>query len=366
VRTSHIDITRAVAITLVVLGHGPIGQFHPVLQEALGNLRMPFLLMLAGMHFRPEAPWWTTVRQKADALLKPYLSMALLLAGHAWWSGLATDPWRYVTDVLSFNGLQMPGWLFPMWFITLLWALHVAANAWWRLSAMATWRPAGHWAFAAMLGVVGFLWLPSAGLDASRCVHAGLGYVGAPFNLDLLPLAGMWFCLGHFLASDWSRPDASWRQAWLWSLLCVAIFLAWRPHLDLLDRDARAPLASVAMAMAGAQALLAWGRLAQREARLAAWLRPLGQHSLYILLFHAPIQSLLSHFLAATLPGPLEAHAWVSSAIVLPLCVELGMLAKRRVWLLAAFEPMSRVQALRQRRLDTARDLATARAAQIG
>lgn len=344
-RRDHLDIARAVSITLVVMGHGPVGVFHPDLQQALGCIRLPLLLMLAGMHLRPDPSLWATATRKADGLLKPYLVMAVLLAVLAPLQRDQMDWAAYIAGVASFNGLQLQGWMFPMWFLTLLWAIQVASSA--LIGHSAPLRPLPRlmaWSMWLALLAVGYLSLPGQGPNELRCAGSGLGYTGLMFNLDLLPLGGAWFLAGYMLAQDWRELSPSWTRAIAWTSACVAILLLAHPKLDLLSREAEHPLAGAAAAMAGAWAVVSWSRLLQDWEGARRWITPIGRNSLYVLVFHAPIQSVLSHALARLSGGHDELAAWVATLIIVPVCVELGLKIQKQAWTMALFEPMSRVQ----------------------
>jgi polysaccharide biosynthesis protein PslL len=349
-RQGHLDMARAISITLVVVGHGPLAAHYPDIHLALSNLRMPLLLMLAGMHLRPTEPLWNMARHKADALLKPYLVMAVLLGVHTWWQGKLTDLGAlstYASNVLSFSGLRMPGWLFPMWFLTLLWTLHVGVSALLRQHPVRLLPRTESWALVGALGVLGYMGLPSSGLDPFRCVGSGLGYTGWFFNLDLWALGAAWFLAGHLLADSWKHEPPSLLHTLMWTGLCAAILLLWQPRLDMLMRESEHTLASVGASISGAWAVLGWSRLIQRWGPARRCLAPVGRYSLYILLMHAPIQSLLNGALARLMPEQAQLSSWLGVAAVLAICVEWGRQTQRHAHLMVLFEPRHRLRQAR-------------------
>jgi len=348
-RQGHLDIARAISIVLVVMGHGPLATHHPDWHLALSNLRMPLLLMLAGMQLRPTTRLWATARDKADVLLKPYLVMAVVLGFYAWLKGDLSDPGAYAADVLSFNGLRMPGWLFPLWFLTLLWALHVGVSALLRQHPNHLLPKAETWALVGALGALGYMGLPSSGLDPHRCVGSGLGYSGWIFNLDLWALGAAWFLAGHLVADAWRDDTPHLRHTLLWTACCCVIVLGWRPSLDMLMREADQPWASAAASFSGAWAIVGWSRLLQRWALARHWLAPVGRFSLYILLIHAPLQSALRGGLSRFMPDQLELASWIGVPLVLGLCVEWGRQTQGHASLMALFEPLYRLPMHRMR-----------------
>ncbi len=347
-RQGHLDMARAISIMLVVMGHGPLAAHHPDLHQALSNLRMPLLLMLAGMHLRPASDLWETARSKAEALLKPYLVMAVLLGVYTWWQGRLTDLealGSYASNVLSFSGLRMPGWLFPMWFLTLLWTLHVGVSALLHHHPTCPLNRTASWVLVGALGMLGYIGLPSSGLDPYRCVGSGLGYTGWFFNLDLWALGAAWFLTGHLLADTWKHEPPSPVHTLLWTGLCAGILLLWQPRLDMLMRESEHTLASVGASISGAWAILGWSRLIQRCPPVSRCLAPVGRYSLYILLMHAPVQSVLNGALARLMPQQAELSSWLAVAIVLLICVEWGRVTQRHARLMVLFEPRHRLRA---------------------
>ncbi len=376
-RHGHIDIARGWCITLVVLGHGAVGWFHPDVDRALSNVRMPLMLALAGAHLRPASPW-VTARDKADALLKPLLVVAALLAGHAALRGDVVGPeaWAdHLGRLATFNGLDMPGWLFPLWFLSLLWLLHVSASlvatalprvhasGWPHAGWLQTWhRQQPVWTHHLLWPLSSpraLLWLallaacwrlgtapftaPDFTVHGHMCSGSGLSHRGWRFNADLLPLGGACFALGY-LAKDWlQHAHAEWRTTGCWAVVSLAIWVLWSPELHMLEREVQAPWASLALALSGSLTLLGLARGLCHWTACAAASAWLGRRSLYILLFHAPAQWAVFKVLRSSQLMGDEGAAWLAGAAVILALASLGGLVQRHPWVMACFEPFSRV-----------------------
>lgn len=365
-------------MALVVFGHGAIGWFHPDVNHALSNVRMPLLLCLAGMHFRAADSPLTTAWRKADALLKPYAMLALLLALYAWHRGEfqhSADAWQHLLHVVTLNGADMPGWLFPAWFLSLLWALHVGASALravrpqWLLARLTRllrackpirplmpFAPFVPFVPVLQMGALGagltLLWLlgaawmtePELALAPWLCVGSGVSPSGWPLNLDLLPLGAACFALGawgrHELAG--LRPDGV--QAVCWTWVSAAIYLQWRPELHLLEREVHAPWASLLLACTGGLAMVHWGRVMALSRWAHRLLAPLGRYSIYILLTHAPVQWASYKALLSLGWVSAPAAAWLAGLAVIISGAALGRAAQNLPGLMLCFEPWHRVQ----------------------
>lgn len=344
-RAHHIDVARALCIALVVFGHSELAKLYPEANSALSSFRMPLFFMLAGTFFKPAQSIWSVATSKGESLLKPYLSVALLYAPFlllAKGEGSATG---YAMGVLSFNGLHMPGWLFPMWFLALLWCLHVGCTAFVRATAFEK-RPRIEQAgWILSLLAVGYAVIPVLWHASVRVGKVQWTLEGLPFNLDLWPFAAAMFLTGHVL----QRELKAWRLSWHHTLVAIGIFALaqwlYAPSMDLLHRDAgQNLLANGVAAMSGSLALIGCAQHLSRSPLALRTLLPLGHLSLYVLLFHAPLHSLTAKGMHALAPQAPMLASWLAVFSTLLVCVAIGKSIRRAPWLLAFFEPMRKVR----------------------
>ncbi len=343
-RAHHIDVARALCIALVVFGHSELAKLYPEFNSALSSFRMPLFFMLAGTFFTPSRSTWSMAVSKGESLLKPYLSVALLYAPFlilAKGEGSAAD---YALGVLSFNGLHMPGWLFPMWFLALLWCLHVGCAAFVHATAFEA-RPRVEKAgWILSLLVVGYALIPVL-WHASVCVgSAHWTLQGLPFNLDIWPLAAAMFLTGHVLKKELK----TWNLPWPHTLVALSIFALaqwlYAPSLDLLHRDAgHNLLANGVAALSGSLALIGCAQHLSQWPVALRTLLPLGHLSLYVLLFHAPLHSLTAKGMHALAPQAPVIVSWVAALSTLLVCVAMGKSIQSAPWVRALFEPMAKV-----------------------
>ncbi len=338
-RNTHFDIARAVSIMLVVFGHSLLADLHPALNDALTSVRMPLFLMLSGVYFQPDAPIWQTAQHKADALLKPYLVMAVLLGSYGVLRGQVEEPLAHVLGVLSFNGPQIPGWLFPLWFLPFLWALHTVGNLLCRATSFARRSMAWQLSFVLMLAVLGHAAMPG-NWGVQRCVAVGVGYVGLPFNADLLPLGLAWLLLGHLMGPA-LRSQA---MPLAWTLVCSLVFAACQvlaaPRLNLFTRDVSDVLFSSLAGLSGTLAILGWSQAAMQLKGLPKVLAPIGRNSLYLLMWHTPMQSLLGKQLRNWWPEHPEAASWLTLLLVVVASQAVGEFVRRHAMVQVWFEPV--------------------------
>jgi fucose 4-O-acetylase-like acetyltransferase len=337
-RAYHVDVARALCITLVVFGHSELaGRFHADANTVLATLRMPFFFLLSGLFFRPEQTTAETAWRKADALLKPYLVLAVLYAPFFLFVKHQGEPLDYLLGVLSFNGSYLPGWLGPMWFLALLWAVHTGCALLMRWGRLAT-RPMAHRvSWIALMLLAGYTMVHNfQQFDVPGIVDTPLH--GLPFSLDLWPIAAAFFLIGYFAR----QPLMQWTLGGMPVVAAVAVFLAvqtlYEPRINLLERRYHDLLASTVSALSGAIVLLALSRLLARSVTVGRLLSAVGQVSLYILLFHDPIQSLLSRRLRQTMPNHEEPATWLALVATIGLCYVLARLIQRFAWTQWLFE----------------------------
>ncbi|MGC4062874.1 MAG: acyltransferase family protein [Aquabacterium sp.] len=340
-RLNHIDVARALCIVLVVVGHSAIGKHHGHVNEILASFRMPLFLIISGTFFQPQRDLREILNRKTDSLLKPYLSLALLYAPFYFLTiGRNEDALNYGLNVMSFNGVAMPGWLFPLWFLTLLWALHTGGALFVRLTRFDHLPKSGQ-----LLWIVLLLWSGHVCLNAlwMRLVQVGdLSWhlEGLPFNLDLWPLTAAFFFTGYTLKQEIRRNAPSWQLVCAAALLFATVHLLYHPSVSLLQRRYTDFAVNAAAAFSGTLVLIGLSHAIARSQLATRGLAYLGRLSLYILMFHAPVLSLSGKFLATRLPGYPVATECVAIALSLAVSLILGRLIESTPVIRPFFEPM--------------------------
>lgn len=99
----YIDLAKGMAITLVVMGHGPF-PFH----AALEFFHMPLWFIIAGLTFKPTHDWGTFLLKKTNRLLVSWLTFTIL-----------GSVIFYLFDYYAF---------FPIWFLQSLFCALIVVN----------------------------------------------------------------------------------------------------------------------------------------------------------------------------------------------------------------------------------------------
>ncbi|MFT3858109.1 MAG: acyltransferase [Aquabacterium sp.] len=342
-RAKHIDVARALCIVLVVFGHSELAKHFSHANGILTSFRMPLFFIIAGSFFAPRHSLTETIVRKGDALIKPYLALAVLYAPF-YLHGHPDEAWlSYGSAVLSFNGQEMPGRLMPLWFLTLLWALHVGCRLFVQATGFERADRSRQVCWTIVLLLVGYTLLRGLGFNAGQTDEAMPLPNGLPFSLQLWPLSAFFFLTGYLL----SREIRSWslgRSATLVAALVFAtLHLQYKPSMDLLQHHYADLVVTTVAALSGALAVIGLSHELARIPAMQQILAPLGRRSLYVLMFHAPLLTLTTRLLVGLredLPS-----AWLATASLLlsvAASYVLGNLIRQMPALRLLFEPRHR------------------------
>lgn len=290
-RLAHIDVTRGLCILLVVVGHNQALTAPDSLGNALlAAFRMPLLFFIAGTFFRPETPLAALAREKAHALVKPFVVMALLHAPFRimWWGA---DPAEYALGILSGSGSYLP-WIYALWFLPHLWLVFMAA---WGIDKVFKHNHLKNAEKLLVLGALlmgGTLLLPVFWMRPIQILETPMMLKGLPLSADLLPISLFYFFVGHLFKELFHRAAFRWQTTTLALVAFAGIFALYNPRTGLFSRLYTDLLACTATAFAGIVLLTQLASLLSTWETARRYLARCGIDSLFILLFHSPIQSM--------------------------------------------------------------------------
>jgi len=342
-RLLHVDIARGLCILLVALGHNPtLSPDGSHFNQILGTFRMPLMFFIAGTFFVSQTPFRALLTQKADALLKPFLVMALLQAPFrlAFWDA---DPLTYSLGVLSGSGNYLP-WLYALWFLPHLWLLFLFS---WGIA-----RLSRHWDLKTpemlmlmgtllMLGVqtLPVFWLRPVEVNGLHVVLKGL-----PFSADLLPISSFFFLLGMLVKRSFHEMQFRWPAL----LLSIAI-LSWTivlylPRVSLFERGYTHLFAGTVAALAGSAIVIELAAALVKVPRLAKWLAYCGTNSLFILMFHSPIQNSIIKLLDKGRGYDSMLSATIAYAACIAASLAAAHVSRKHLWLGVLFLPLKQLR----------------------
>lgn len=328
-RIQSIDIARGLCIVLVVWGHN--AQFGDTdINHALGSVRMPMMFFIAGSFMDARQQWSQLVIGKADALLKPFVAMALLQAPARMLIG-ETTPGALLLGILAGGGHYLP-WVYYLWYLPHLWVLFMLGHVL-IVKGQIDRMSSGNKALLLLTLLYSGTWLLSVA-------------PGGPYKVEALPRD-----LGFFLIGHWCKASLpAWRFSWgqvmgsLTALSVAQVLLnmdgAQRP---LLADTAWQTLSSVSGIMLAMTIATGLGRFDA----VASLLSRCGRDSLFILLFHWPLQTLSVRVWTRLLGDSIWTAgllSWLSS-----VCMSLMLAEFMRAtpWTAAMVLPMKQVRKMR-------------------
>ena len=309
-RIEYIDIARGIGILLVVLGHNDFGYISLFGYKLIYSFHMPLFFFLSGYFLNASIPFFEYFKKRFNSLLKPYFfTIFLIYFTSVSFNGMSfTTAIRRITKSLYGAGHYID-WV-QLWFLPHLFVASLYAFLFFAIFGRWNNRYVRWIALLVTLGISSFFLQDFYPFNFSI---AGKSYelFGLPFSLDLVLLSGFFFLLGNEV-----RQVASEKTfgniylligTGLVSLLSVYFFDALN---DFNTRTYESYIINTIESISGILFVLSLSRqLELRTSRLASLFKYFGQISLFILLFHVPIQDYWGQKINA-LTGSLQFSIW--------------------------------------------------------
>lgn len=295
-RQALIDVAKGIGILLVVFGHnGWMSSSHQAINHVASSFRLPLFFFMAGVTFPAGRSFATVLWRRSEAMLKPYVAVVVLLA--AWQFMAGTGSIEFVTlELIYATGFTL-SWE-PLWFLPHLWLLSVFCAA--LLSVVKPWLRStlARVLLLSMMIMLGYGVLRGFHnpLRDDACFHVShftskLWQCGLPFSADVLLISAFYLLLGHFLASHVKRFKPSVPLAMLAVATFLGLLLWFHYTINLNFRQYDGMVVSTLQAIAAIYLVITlcwcakWLPIAQRA------IAYVGSGSLFVLLFHYPIQA---------------------------------------------------------------------------
>lgn len=291
-RIAYIDVAKGIGILLVALAHADVSLFSPYLHRFIYAFHMPLFFFLSGYFFNPETPFWTLLKRRFNTVLKPYLFTIFLI----YLVSLSFTNMRFATAIGRIvKSMYATGYYIDwvqLWFLPSLFVTGLFAFLFYRVLLI-------------RLDIRYLRWLVLLGLQALAIAFLDVFYpfsisfldkeyelYGLPYSLDLVLLSGFFYILGSEIRQISSEKTFS----SLWLLLgtggaLILLTLRFPERIDFNTRVFESFPINTAEAVLGILFSLAVSmQIELRTTWLASVLKYIGQASLFILIFHVPIQ----------------------------------------------------------------------------
>lgn len=291
-RIVYIDIAKGLGILLVVLGHSDLALVSPYLHQLVYSFHVPLFFFLSGYFFEAKAAFRVFANKRFRSILQPYLFTILLIyiAAISFTNmSIGTALGRFVKSMYASGEYieWIPLWYLPSLFITSLFAYIVyrvvflrVGNRYLRWLVLLAMQAAG-------VFFIGAFYPFSVALFGKEYQLSGL-----PYSLDILLITGFFYMFGSETRK--LSLDKAFDNRWFLVLSgggLLALNAIFSQRTDLAARVFDSfPINTVEALLGIAFTLALSKQIAPITSSLAPALAYIGRISLYILIFHAPIQ----------------------------------------------------------------------------
>ena len=291
-RIEYIDIARGIGILLVALAHADVSLFSPYLHRLIYSFHMPLFFFLSGYFFNPDIQFWTLLKKRFNTILKPYLVTILLI----YIVSLSFTNMRFATvfgrivKSLYATGYYIDWvqlWFLPSLFITSLFAFLV-----YRFVLISAKNRYVGWLILIAILAVTIQFLDVFYPFSVSLLGKDYELYGLPFSLDLVVLSGFFYILGN--ETRQVSSEKAFGNLWLFFGAGIALILLTSLFDYRVDFNTRLyesfPVNTIEAILGILFTLAVSKQIDLRTGWLASALKYIGQASLFILIFHVPIQ----------------------------------------------------------------------------
>jgi fucose 4-O-acetylase-like acetyltransferase len=291
-RIAYIDVAKGIGILLVALAHADVSIFSPYLHKFIYSFHMPLFFFLSGYFFNPETPFWKLLKRRFNSVLKPYLFTIFLI----YIVSLSFTNMRFATvfgriiKSLYATGYYIDWvqlWFLPSLFVTSLFAFLLYRSVLFRINNRYV-----RWSILLALQAVAVAFLDAFYPYSLSLLGKEYELFGLPFSLDLVLLSGFFYILGSEIRN--ASSEEIFGNPWMLSGTATGLILQtllFPQRIDFNTRLFESFTINTTEAILGILLTLAVSKqIDLRTTRLASALKYIGQASLFILIFHVPIQ----------------------------------------------------------------------------
>jgi fucose 4-O-acetylase-like acetyltransferase len=291
-RVEYIDIAKGIGILLVALAHADVSLFSPYLHRLIYSFHMPLFFFLSGYFFNPNTPFWAVVKKRFNTVLKPYLVTILLI----YIVSLSFTNMRFATVFGRIaKSLYATGYYIDwvqLWFLPSLFVTSLFAFLFFRIVLIRINNRYIRWLVLLAVLAVAINFLDIFYPFSISLLGKKYDLYGLPFSLDLVLLSGFFYILGNEIRQ--ASSEKTFGNLWLLFSTGVALILMTLLFTHRVDFNTRLfesfPINTIEAILGILFTLAVSKQIDLRTTRLASALNYIGQASLFILIFHVPIQ----------------------------------------------------------------------------
>ncbi len=291
-RIAYLDVAKGIGILLVALAHADVSFFSPYLHKFIYAFHMPLFFFLSGYFFKPGIPFWTLLKKRFHSILKPYLVTIFLI----YIVSLSFTNMRFATVFGRIvKSLYATGYYIDwvqLWFLPSLFVTSLFAFLFHRVLLIRIENRYLRWVVLLGLPAIAVPFLDVFYPFSVSLLGKEYGLYGLPLSMDLVLLTGFFYILGNEVRQTTS--DKTFYNMWI--LLgtgggLILLTMLFPQRSDFNTRMFESFPINTAEAILGILFTLAVSKqIVLRTTRIANALKYIGQATLFILIFHVPIQ----------------------------------------------------------------------------
>jgi fucose 4-O-acetylase-like acetyltransferase len=294
-RVKHIDVAKGISIFLVALFHSGLGNLVPAITEPMSLFRIPLFFFLSGVFFSFDTKPKDFLIKKFESLLKPYFVVLFTILMIQMLIGDENISKKFYGILYGTGPTILDIWT-ALWFLTHLFAVYCFSFIVCKLI-----QPLNlSWA-TKFISLIFILIVSSLFIDLFWNVEIDIlsdSYLllGLPFSLDIVFITASYFILGNLLRKEIINfsPNKLVAIFSLFMFLCIVNFTD--AHTNLNERSFSNPIFATVGAIFGIYMVLAISWLLSRKQSLSFIPLTLGKSSLFILIFHVPINHVIANY----------------------------------------------------------------------
>lgn len=297
-RNSIIDVAKGIGIFFVVLGHNWLSTHEKSeLSRVIFSFHMPLFFFLAGLYLRTSDDFLSFAKTRAGSLLKPYFAVLTILSivniiRSMLHSEADVNELDYFIGMFYGTGNTIAWialWFLPHLFISLLASLIILKaiesrtdnKGWMMLSALAL--------LAIGIAFINVFWRPA---PAHVCFVGPGRFLGLPWSADLVPITSSFIIFGYLLAELVKSIRFSNVRLFVSLVVFVLLHYYFDDSMDLNERVYGNPIVSTIQALSGIYITFSIASLLQNFPSFKKPLAHLGAGTLFVLIFHDPLQTI--------------------------------------------------------------------------
>ena len=258
--------------------------------------RMPLFFLVSGVFFSDQIKPKLFIIKKAEALLKPYFSVLLLIYFISIFISPLGNPIEELRGIFYGNGDTIRfGWV-PMWFLTHLFAVYCFSYILFHYASFNKFPFLIKWICLFLLLTIGTMNIDVFWYKYFPVFGSSVEIPGLPFSMDIIFISSVFFIAGNILKKNILNfiPNNILLSLSIIIFLCIAFFT--ESYISFNYRIYTNPVFASLGAICGIYIMMWISYLISKNKTIKNIFTVLGSSSLYILIFHFYISAKIYGF----------------------------------------------------------------------